>query len=193
MRRRSGDEGFTVIELIIAMLIMIILMVPLATAFVLGLGTTHGSERDATNSSDAQILAGFFDTDVSSAQTVGVTSGCGGAGTFLTLKWNDGGAAVEAAYRAVADAARQAELQLAVPIYTAERVQCGGAGAGTSVVARTLLAVPTVTCDGAPCSASTTTPRRVTLTGQESAVQLTDQSATDRYSLGVTATRKVTP
>lgn len=193
MTRPADDEGFTVIELIIAMVLMIILMGPLVSAFVIGLGTTHASERDATNSADAQLLAGFLDTDVSSAQTVGVTSSCGGTGTFLTLKWSDGGTSVEASYRAVADAARQAELQLATPVYTAERVQCGGTGAGTSVVARSLLAVPTVTCDGVPCSASTTTPRRVTLTGQESAVELTDIAATDRYSLGVTATRKVTP
>jgi type II secretory pathway pseudopilin PulG len=191
MPKERSDDGFTVIELLIAMVLMILLLAPLATSFALGLGTTHATERDTVNSADAQILSAFFDIDVSSSKTVDVTSSCGGSGTVLALRWDDGGQQ-EAAYVATLDPDRRTELQLSVPIYKLERVTCGSSP-GTSVVAHTLLAPPTVTCDGVLCSSTTTTPRRVTLRAQDSSNQQSDLLSTDRYTFGVTATRKITP
>lgn len=190
----DADEGFTVIELIIAMLIMLLLMAPLASAFVLGLATTRSGEEDAANSSDAQLLASYFDIDVASAESVQTSSGCGGGGTILELRWTDGSAQRFIAYRAVANSARQAELHLTTPVYDLERVACSSASGpvqDTQTLARTLSASPVVTCDnGKPC---TTTPRRVTLAATAYSKQINDQGSTTSFTFGVTAARRVRP
>ena len=190
---KSQDKGFTVIELVIAMMIMLIITVPLVTSFVVGTQTALGGQQDVTNSADTQLLGYFFDIDVANAETVAPSSpSCGGAGSALELSWTDGGSQL-VAYRAVADAARQAELSFPTTVYRLERVLCNSAGTSTTVLARTLLAAPTVTCDGAPCTATTTKPRRIGLQIQERSTQESDIGSTDRFTVGVTAARKVTP
>jgi prepilin-type N-terminal cleavage/methylation domain-containing protein len=190
--RRGADEGFTVIELMIAMLIMLIILVPLVASFVVGTQVALGSQQDVNNSADAQLLGYFFDIDVASAATVSPTSGgCGGSGSVLELSWTDGGSQV-VAYRAVADAARQSELQQTTPVYRLERVLCNAAGIKVTVIARSLMSLPTAKCDAATCGAAST-PRRVALSISELSTQESDVGSTNRFTVGVTAVRKVTP
>lgn len=188
------DDGFTVIELMIAMMILLVIMTPLATSFVIGLGTTRGSEQDASNSADAQLLASFLDADVASAETVSESSACGGASTILGLTWRDGSATTHVAYRTLTNPSRQARLTLTTPVYQLERVVCAsvtGPVLEDDIVARTLAGIPDVTCDGSTtCPAL---PRRVTLTAQAYSTQLSDISSTSRYTFGVTASRRVRP
>lgn len=192
--RQEPEDGFTVIELLIAMLIMIVIMTPLATAFVLGLATTRNGEEDAANSSDAQLLASFLDIDVASAETVATTSNCGGPDSVLEMSWTDGALKQYVAYRAVADPARQTELRLTTPVYDLERAVCSsstGPVQSTQTIARTLSAKPTVTCDnGAPCTA---TPRRITLTATAYSKQISDLGSSTTFTFGVTAARRVRP
>lgn len=188
----NKEDGFTLIELMIAVMILIVITVPLINSFALGVKASSGSSQDVTNSADAQTLGYFFDIDVSSAETVSPTSGsCGGTGSVLELTWTDGGAVV-VAYRAVTDAARQAELQLSTAVYRLERVQCSGGTSTVTIIGRTLLSAPTVTCDAATCAASST-PRRVQMSVQERSTQESDLLSTTTFSFGVTAVRKVTP
>lgn len=191
MRR---DDGMTVIELLISMMILGIIMAPLATSFVLGLETTRGSELDAGDSADAQLLAGFWDGDVASAQTVGTSAFTCGTGTgVVQLRWNDGAAVRVVAYRALTDPARQADLRLATPLYVLERVVCSddsGTVLDRQVLARALQGVPVVSCDSSSCGP---TPRRVRLTTVSYATQTPDLATPGRFTVDVTATRRVTP
>lgn len=188
----TRDEGFTVIELMIAMMVMLIILTPLVASFVLGTQTALGSQQDVNNSADAQLLGYYFDIDVASAATVSPTSAsCGGAGSVLELSWTDGGSQV-VAYRAVADAARQTELQQGSTVYRLERVLCNAAGSTVTVIARSLMSTPTAKCDAATCAAAST-PRRVGLAISELSTQESDVGSANRFTVGVTAVRKVTP
>lgn len=186
------DEGFTVIELLIAMMVMTIILVPLVASFVIGTQTALGSQQDAGNSADAQLLGYYFDIDVSSAQTVSPSSSsCGGPGSVLELRWTDGSVQV-VAYRAVADPGRQTELQQAATVYRLERVLCNATGNKVTPIARSLMSSPSVACDGTTCAADST-PRRVSLNFSELSTQESDVTSTNRFTVGVTAVRKVTP
>lgn len=188
------EDGMTVIELLIAIMILGIIMAPLATAFVIGLQTTRGSELDAGDSADAQLIAGFWDIDIASAETVSTTGAtCGTGAAVVQLLLRDAGVVRYVAYRGLPDAARKAELQLPTDVYTLERVVCSdtsGTVVERQVLARTLRAVPTVTCDSGTC---TSTPRRVRLQAVSYATQTPDVGSPGSYTVSVTATRKVTP
>lgn len=192
MNRR--EQGMTVIEILIAIMILGIIMAPLATAFVIGLQTTRGSELDAGDSADAQLLAGFWDIDIASAETVMSAGGTCGTGTAVVeLSLRDGAVMRYVAYRVVLDTARKAELQLSTDVYTMERVVCSdtsGTVVDRQVLARTLRAVPTITCDAGSC---TSTPRRVSMLAVSHATQTPDVGSPGNYTVSVTATRKVTP
>lgn len=192
----DDDDGMTVVELLIAIVIMVMIMAPLATSFVIGMSTTRGSELDAGGSADAQLLAGAFDVDIASATAVTAAAAmtCGSGQGIVQLTVKDGTLTRYIGYRATADAARQAELQLPGAVYVLERFVCSDAGgtvADRQVLARTLKSVPSVACDGKPsCPA---TPRRVMLTTVSYATQTPDSATPGQYTASVTATRKVTP
>lgn len=191
MKRR--DDGLTLIELLVSMAVLLIIMAPLVTAFVVGLGTTRATEQDAGNSADAQLLASFLDVDVASAETVSTTTTCGGAAGVLQLRWTDGATSRTVVYRAVTNAARQARLQLPTAVYDLKRELCTSSTTPISsqVIARTLSSVPVVTCDGSgTCSA---TPRRVSLKATAYSTQISDVGSTSVYTFGVTASRRVRP
>lgn len=189
------DEGLTLIELLAAMLIMLILTVPLVSSFVLGLTATRDGLQDTTNSADAQALAAFFDVDVANSQTVQVGTPGSCSGTVLELSWNDAGTPNTVLYRlAAADAAIQQdvhETEPATTVCTLERAHTVGTGTPTvNPVGRSVVGTPTVTCAGQPCGA---TPETISLQVQQFSALVKDQgSASNRYTMGVTADRKVT-
>lgn len=178
----------TIIELLIAMMILTVLIAPLATSFVIGLTTTQRTDQDVTNSADAQLLTLYFDSDVASSEKVTTSTTCGGSGTVVQFEWNDGSSSQLAAYRTTRDAA--AETVLSVPsVYRLERVLCSAPGnvVSTHLLARSLSVIPGVLCDGSPCPASST-PRGVSLPLD----QLGRTASDDRFTFTLTATRKVT-
>ena len=190
----GNDDGFTIVELLVAMMVMLIIIVPISASFILGLKTASGSLQDTTNSADAQVLSGLFDTDVTNAESVSTSSSCAGAGTVLSLTWMDGSVPVEVAYRASADPVMQAQINAPAAIDRLDRVRCvSGAIVDTQQVVRSLLhsAGVTIQCDGGACS--TPTPRRVSLKAIEYSNQLGDVNDGTTYTLGLTASRKVTP
>ncbi len=189
------DRGFTLVELLLAVSVMLVIIIPLTNVFILGLKTANGGLQDTTNSADAQVLAGFFDTDVTSSEAVSTSStSCGGAGTVLLLTWRDGTTLVEVAYRTARDDVMKAELAVTMQIDRLERIRCtDGAPVESTLLARSLLHSPGVdiACDGGACTSPT--PRRVEMTIVEHTPQLADAGSSDRFTIGLTATRKVTP
>lgn len=190
MKRR--DDGFTAIELIIAMMVMLIIIVPITSSFILGMRTTTGGLQDTTNSSDAQVLSAFFDTDVTSAESVATSGSCGGAGTVLQLGWTDGGVPVVVAYR-TATASGDVQKTAPVPVDALERVRCeSGTVVEQAIVARAVLHSGGIalTCDSGSC-AGAASPRRITMKLAEYTSQVADTGTSGSNSYAVTAVRKV--
>lgn len=191
MTRRAGDSGTTLIEVLVAIMIMGVIIVPLTAAFVLGVARSTASLQDAGNSTDTQVLASFFSTDVAQATTVSTSATCGAGPdrtVILVLNWVDG-TSQTVSYVAAEDPDAAAEARAATA-WRLERVACGPESS-SAVVATQAKAMPTASCDGATCTSAT--PRRVALTISQLARQITGDQPDDSYSYSVTGTRKVTP
>jgi prepilin-type N-terminal cleavage/methylation domain-containing protein len=200
-RRRDAQAGFTVIELMIAMLIMLIVTVPLVTSFVLGVRATRESNQDVQDSVDAQLLAAYFDIDVAGSEQVKTTSGScaipAGGTAIVTLTSTDPGAPKVLTYATEPDSETQAELALSTTVYKLQRIECATAGGSdsTTTVARQLIQNGTVAPARVRCDQLTTcsaTPRTVTLLLQESSKLFMDKATPNVFTYGVTAVRRVT-
>jgi Tfp pilus assembly protein PilV len=188
-RLRGDDEGLTLIELLISMAVMMVIMTPLVASFVLTLATTTTADQDTTNSADAQVLSMYFGTDVANADSVGVTSSCGGADSVLFLTWLDGATQHVVSYQAVPDAATKAALSSPTTVYRVTRYDCTGGGTPVAtVVARSASALPTLRCDAVTCTDATSRPRTVTVTITDRARRAGDPP----FVLSLTGTRRVT-
>ena len=178
-----NEEGLTLIELIISILILGIIMAPLFSSMVIGLASTEQASQLTANSTDQQVVASFFVNDVQSAADVSTTSTCGGAGAVVQFHWVDpvDGKDKVAAYVRTATS----ELQ---------RVYCeNGVSVKTSQLVGALGATgPTVECDGAACSTANpgSTPRAVSMTVTETGS--TSSASRETYSFTVAATRRTT-
>lgn len=185
------DDGFTILELIIAMLIMGVVLAPLATAFFITVGTTKTTSQTVKDSSDAQLLSSFFADDVASADTVSRATSCGGANTVVQLQWIDGAITRQVAYVTVEDTATETELHVA-PVYRLNRVTCDAPGATTTnPVARSLSVLPVLRCDAATCPVGAAKPRSVSLQLDEYGAQSEGQAPDAHYVFTVQGTRRV--
>lgn len=183
---KRQDDGFTITELMIAMLIMGIITVPLVSAFVLGLTTTGRGIQDATNSSDAQLLGSFFEPDISNAETVSVSGTCGtGDASVLQANWLDGANSMTVSYWTYPDV-----TDTGLAVLRLERHECtNGVESGHQVLARSLTAAPVLACDSSPCTSVPSRPRRISLVATELGRTTSDPT----FEVDLTATRRVTP
>lgn len=62
----SGQRGFTLLELMVAMLVMALIMGAICTAFITGLKTTNGLGTSNANTADVNLLSAYFPSDVMS-------------------------------------------------------------------------------------------------------------------------------
>ena len=93
---RRQDEGFTLVELLMAITILGIITPVMVSAIVLGLKTTAATTSQLNASHSRQELAAFFTTDVQSAVTIADesstdTTTCMSSGETLVgrLSWTD--------------------------------------------------------------------------------------------------------
>jgi prepilin-type N-terminal cleavage/methylation domain-containing protein len=160
VRRCGDDAGFTLVELLVAIAILGIIIVPLAETIIVGLRTTTGAQQRLTESRGVLISAAFFANDVQSADPTGLTVGssarCGAGNAVVTMQWaNDVSNSNIAAYVIATDPSGTLLLQ--------RRFCQNGTLLNTVTVAPDLAAVPpTVTC-----SPGCGSPRTLTMTVTE--------------------------
>lgn len=94
MNRRMGEEGFTLIEMILAIAIGGIIVTVIASAFIITLKTDGSTITRLNLSRDRQVLANFFVNDVESTTGGGVVLGatssvttCSSPRSVLRLSW----------------------------------------------------------------------------------------------------------
>ncbi|MCA1710635.1 MAG: prepilin-type N-terminal cleavage/methylation domain-containing protein [Actinobacteria bacterium] len=188
MLSRGDDSGFTLVEMLVAIIITGVVMAPLGTAIVVGLRTTDATNTRLAESHDAQFLGEYLVPDLQSAAQVEpapTTTVCSsdGTGGVLRLRWSDPASTTMSVPVVVTYVVQTVgtERQL-------HRILCTGATPvlGSDVVVAHALSAsgPTVACASAAgattsCS-SPTTPALVTVTA----------TAASGYSYAVTGSRR---
>ncbi len=169
MKLLTSEDGFTLVELIISIVILGIIVGAMSAAIIAGLKTTDGTTNRLAESHDAQVVSEFFVTDMQSAVTVTyqamdtvstVPVGCSPASSpLLVFSWTDPSAGAEMV--SYYSATLGGETQLV-------RQQCVGGSSSTVVVAHLLgSSTPQVTCAPTSCTSAgivSPAPRKVSLT-----------------------------
>jgi Tfp pilus assembly protein PilV len=184
-RIHRSDEGLTVVELVVAVLVLAIIVVPLSTSVIVGLTSTLRAEQQTTDTTDQQTLASYFVNDVQSADDISVNTtapACGGTTAVIQMHWVDPVGSVDKQAAYVADGTGQFE-----------RVYCeAGVVVKRATVVNALASAPVVACDPSPCSSAQPggTPKSVSM--QVSTVGSKDGPSYETYSFELQATRRVT-
>lgn len=206
-RGRGGDDGFTLVELILAIVIIGVITVPLSDVVLGYFRNTDATTARLLESHDVQIASAYWAQDVASIGTrmapptytlnqsveTGVASSsglypCGPAGTpnaVARLAWDDfNGAGVVTVVRVAYVVEQTTELH---------RLRCDGSA---TVVSDVMLAhdldpstLPTVAClgtSGENCAAAPAVPTKVTLN-----LTLKDPNNRDNaYAVALTGQRR---
>ena len=96
-RRTRGEHGFTLVELLMAIVLSGIILAPLAAGVLVGLRTTEETSNRLSGSNDAQLLAAWLTPDL---QSTGNQAGdvvvapaanteCSGVSNLLRLRWRE--------------------------------------------------------------------------------------------------------
>ena len=210
--KQSDDAGFTLVELLVAMVILGIIMAPL-TAAVLGyLKNADATTARMTESHAAQIATSYFAQDVQAMgvrdfstvtgpagnpyllkQSVAVGAGggvptCGSAGTpVVRVAWTDQpggpGAPVTTTVAAYATVDNAG-------VTTLRRYLCVGSTTTSDIrVAGNVVGTPVVSCDTACTGSGSSAPRTVSLTFD---VKDPDSTTPDAYTVALTGERRQT-
>jgi prepilin-type N-terminal cleavage/methylation domain-containing protein len=98
------DAGVTLIELMIAIVILGLIMVPLTGAIITGLRTTTESQKRLSESRSPLFTSAYFADDAQSADVNGITIGGSpvcepGSGTnVVSFAWNESGTQYSSSY-----------------------------------------------------------------------------------------------
>lgn len=145
----AGDDGFTLVELLVAFVILGILIVPLAGSVITSLTAVDRSQQRTSDSTDAQVLGLYFPSDVQSSHVVGTASACGtlGATPVLRLSWDDPATATtqNVDYVTMTGAGGHVELH---------RIACGLVS-GDIIVGRAVTGAVTTSCTDSTGAAAT--------------------------------------
>jgi prepilin-type N-terminal cleavage/methylation domain-containing protein len=147
--KHSQSDGFTLVELLIAMFIMVIVFGAVSASFALSLRSSDESTQRLAESQDADFTDSYFTKDAQSADTVSSTTANCGSGTgpvIVAFSWSDTSATKNVTYQ-LGTGAQSSQLT---------RYACdGGTVTSVQVVASELASPPTVTCVPTTCLAST--------------------------------------
>ena len=148
----SGDDrGFTLVELLMAMIIGLVITGVIATALIVSLKTIDGTNNRLTDSHDAQNAQSYFTTDAQSSDLVDASNTdttCGGASPLLRFRWTSRAADPPNDYEIVSY-----RLQTLAGETQLVRQTCSGSSDFTGlsvnqtiVLAHAIVGTPTVAC-----------------------------------------------
>lgn len=150
MRRRRHDErGFTLPELLVAVTVLGIIIVPLTASIIVGMRTTGSAQQRLIEARGEQLTAAYFPSDVASSDTIvrGDSAPCGGTGPAVvaSFDWADDHSATN-------------EISYVVPAGSTDmyRKSCqGGIVQSTNLLASGVSGTPTVSCSpNADCTSA---------------------------------------
>jgi len=146
--RAHGEEGFTLVELMIAIAILAIIVAPLSLAVITGLRVVGKADQKYNDSRGSLISAAYFANDVSNANTITKGGGgCGGPGTpIVSFAWTSATDPASADVDASPTSTVTYTYDPSSPSNRLLRESCGAGGAGQSVAAISLGEIPVVTC-----------------------------------------------
>lgn len=156
---KRGDDGFTLVELMVAVVILAIISGALASAFVVTFRTADEANDRLALAHDVQISTAAFASDVQSADQVWTADPapvCGPAGGRLHLRWLDGTTLNLVTYAAVTTSGEDRLV----------RHRCTVGGPSTvQVLSHFAKTVAAPTCDGAACGSAAvpSRPRQVVM------------------------------
>ncbi len=143
------ERGFTLVEMLVAVTILGVVMVPLSMAYTAGLRFLGRSDQRFNDSRSALISASYFASDVAGANVVvrNDTSACGGGTAIVSFGSSSATGGVAGAVNNevsyVVDSSDATNRVLA-------RKSClNGGSAAKSIAAVSLGSTPVVTCYGA--------------------------------------------
>lgn len=178
---RSRDDGFTLVELLITIVITGVIVGVISTAMIVGLHADASTRTRLAESHDAQLVSVYLPPDLQSTSgdvvaAPATNTECSGGPNFLRLKWTEqlttGGATTTyvAAYR-IAQDPTSGEWQLV-------RYSCTNGGAATTIVVAHNLKAD---CTDPDCT--------VVLSGTQVKMRLTEAS-TDGYTYTISGNRR---
>lgn len=127
MKLRLTEDGFTLVELLLVIVILGIVMGALGQAVIVGLRTSDAATNRLAESHDAQIVSSYFVTDIQSSVTVTagaqdstspLPAGCTPAASpIVVFSWTDpsAGAQLVSYYRATSGGQTQLLRQACSP------------------------------------------------------------------------------
>ena len=91
MRRTTGSRGFTLVELLVAVVILGMLSIAITAAFTVLARSMDGTQDRLTNSRGPKLVGVYWIPDVNSSETVNPSGAvCGTTGTpLVTFLWSD--------------------------------------------------------------------------------------------------------
>ena len=154
-----AQGGFTLIELIVSFTILGIIATGVTEGIMVGLRTTDMTNQRLQQSTDAQLVASYFTTDVQSADNSGepavhgvskTDSTCGGVAPLVRFRWTDH----QTSAIAVVNVASYVFQTVSGEQQLVRRHCLNGSATPTDVetVARSLSATPAVSCQPAACN-----------------------------------------
>jgi prepilin-type N-terminal cleavage/methylation domain-containing protein len=170
----QDDRGFTLVELLVAIVILGVVVAAISASIIVGLKTTDRTSQRLAESHDAQMVSSFFATDVESATDVSLTdTACSGGSTVVVrFSWTESDSPSTTVDHVASYVIEQDPAGTPGAEKRLVRRSCLGSGlapAGAVVVAHMPLtaADPSVTCDSAAPGTCTATPAQVAITFSE--------------------------
>jgi prepilin-type N-terminal cleavage/methylation domain-containing protein len=160
---RRNEDGMTLIELLISVVLLGIIIVPLTSAMITGLINTGDAQARLSESRSPLFTSTYFANDAQNADVNGISTAaspvCGSGTNIVSFTWTEDTTQYSASY--VKDTSGS------TPVL--KRYTCtGGTSTGSNTVAPVISGTPTVQCSDAAgnslsCTVGTAALRRIEL------------------------------
>jgi prepilin-type N-terminal cleavage/methylation domain-containing protein len=197
---KRGDDGVTLIELLVCLAIMGVVASALAVSFLASTRSINDSGTRMADTHDSEMASSLFSSDTQSSSWVWTATppfpfqSCGSSNSLVTFAWigsNSGAPQTNvAAYQAIDQGG---EHQLVRQLCTGSGFSTGNTPTSSVIIAHNLYGTPTVSCLGpgnaalSSCDGQNVTVARLTATAQSSATDSTG------FQYVLQATRRPTP